>query len=127
MICTKSIGISGSLGANTAGATAYSDIVAMNHYVGYDCNLGLLVTTTTAYTSSAITITQQCSIDQANWYNPVDVYNVSTDAIYSQAAAGTAQSRFIKISPTITPFLRFKVVSGSEATVAMTLVYQEEI
>ena len=78
-------------------------------------------------TAGSITVTQQCSLNDSDWYDPLDA---SGAAVGSVAAAVTVTTgRWVSYSPVFAPYVRFKIVEGNVAAtnVSMQLLYQEEI
>lgn len=127
MICTKSIWTASDIGVTTGGSTAYSSIVDLQKYAGYDGTVSLLITTAANGSATSFAITQQCSVDKANWYTPVSAYNATVDAVYTQAATVTGHTRFVQITPVLAPYIRFKGTTNSVGTIAMSLIYQEAL
>lgn len=70
-------------------------------------------------TAGSITVTQQCSLDNETWYDPV---NSSAAAVGGVAAALTVTTgTYISFTVVVAPYIRFKVVEGNVALTAVTL------
>ena len=80
----------------------------------------------TASAGSSLALTQQCSLDDKNWYDPVDATGTATGALATAQAATTGL--YISYSPVLTPFIRFKGVQTNAitGTVTLTLIFREE-
>lgn len=77
-------------------------------------------------TAGSITITQQCSLDNITWYDPV---NASGSAVGSVASAFTVSAgTYISFTVVQSPFIRFKVVEGNVANTvcSLNLIYRFE-
>lgn len=100
-------------------ATAYSSSCKFSSCVGY---AGMLLVST----AGSITVTQQCSIDNMNWYNPVDENNSAQGQVAATVTVTTG--RYIQFNPVIAPYIRFKIVEANSAATAVTitLLFQEE-
>lgn len=77
-------------------------------------------------TAGSITVTQQCSLDDVNWYDPET----------SAGAAGAVENaitvttgRFLSFTPVLCDYIRFKVVEANVAatTVTLELSYRVEV
>lgn len=76
-------------------------------------------------TAGSITVTQQCSVDNSNWYDPVATDASALGAVCSALTVTTGT--YIKFDPVVAPYIRFKIVEGNIAAsaVTITLVNQE--
>lgn len=72
------------------------------------------------------TITQQCSFDNVNWYDPVVAAGTATGAVCTATAATTGT--YIVYTPILSPYVRFKVVETNVAalTITLHLIFREE-
>ena len=100
----------------TNGSTAYSNSVLFENAEGYCVWLFSLESA-----SGNLTVTQQCSIDNTNWFDPVDKAGTALGAI---ATAVTA-SAYIQFSPVPAPFIRLKYVAGAATTFTSKLLSVE--
>jgi len=79
------------------------------------------------YTGSlgTATITQQCSFDNINWYDPIAAAGTALGAVCTATAASTV---YISFTPVLAPFVRFKVDETNVAilTYSLTLIFREE-
>lgn len=101
----------------TTGDTVYSSEVSARNaseYAALIVDLGIA-------TGAGVTVTQQCSIDGSTWYSPVDKDNVS---VGTTGQAITAD-KYIALTPVVTPYLRYKVVSATEDTVTLKYIWRE--
>ena len=103
-------------------ATVYSDSVAFRQTTGF---AAIRVISTSAG-GGTVTITQQCSFDNKNWYEPIDTSGTALGTVYTALAATTGS--WIVFSPQMAPYIRFKVVEGGTADVTvftLDLMFQE--
>lgn len=91
--------------------TVYSGVISCPRLTGY-CAV-LLVTT-----AGSVTITQQCSKDGTTFYDAVDSDGNALGAVVSAMTVG---SKYIQFSPIIAPYIRFKIVEGNVAALAITI------
>lgn len=86
----------------------------------WDCDgsVALLVVST----AGSIAISQQCSLDGNNWYDPI-----ASGAVVGIIGTGITVTTglYITYTPVLTDYVRFKVVEEdvAETVVTMTLVY----
>lgn len=101
-------GKSVSVSQNTTG---YSD--------GFDTSMnnGFIAVLITS-SAGSITVTQQCSVDNDNWYDPVDEDGTAIGAVVSSMTVGT---KYIQFSPVMAPFSRFKIVEGNVGATTVTI------
>lgn len=98
--------------ALTNGVTAFSNSVEVNRWAGFAA-IEISANTATA------TITQQCSSDNTNWYDPVDSSGTALGAI----ATGLATTKYIEYDPVLSKYYRLKYVpSGSGAITAKLII-----
>lgn len=100
-------------------ATVYSSSIRFDACAG-DATIFLVST------AGSITVTQQCSLDDSNWYDPV---NASGSAVGSVASAFTVSAgTYITYTVVLAPYVRFKVVEGDVAAtdVSLKLIYRFE-
>ena len=92
--------------------TKYSNDMNFRRCAG---NAALFVTST----AGSITIYQQCSYDDKNWYDPIDSSGgvLGLIAGYLSSTAGS----YIPFTPVLTPQIRFKVVENGTAQTVVTL------
>jgi hypothetical protein len=102
--------------------TKYSDSITFERSVGTIGSTAVLLSYTGAGT---VTVTQQCSLDNSTWYDAVDASGTAVGAV--AAVTTTAVTRYIKYTPVVAKFIRFKVVEGNAASVvlSLTLISQE--
>ena len=77
-------------------------------------------------TAGSITVSQQCSVDDIIWYDPVDAAGNTLGTVCT--SQGVTTGRYISYSPVLTSYIRFKIVEGNTAatTVTIDLIFQEE-
>lgn len=97
-----------------SGATAYSSSGAFDTSAGYTA---ILIVST----AGSITVTQQCSVDDTNWYNPVAIDGSALGAVCSALTVTTGT--YIKFDPVVAPYIRFKIVEGSVGATAVTITF----
>ena len=106
-------------GVSLSSETKYSDAVSFRLCTG---SAALLVEST----AGSLEISQQCSLDGENWYDPVDIADLSIGLI--KIVQGVTTGSYIIFNPVIAEWTRFKVVESSAATVvSLTLVIREEV
>ena len=73
------------------------------------------------------TVTQQCSKDDHNWYDPTDGNETAIGAVCSTTT--TAVSKWIVPTLAPAPYIRFKVVSGTAGatTYSISVIFSEDI
>lgn len=104
MINNKTLEV-GALGVVLQGTTVYSAPWVFTSAKGYtSIQIGS--------TAGSIAVTQQCSMDGVNYYDPVDVNGYALGAIVTGMTVGT---KFITYDPVPAPYIRFKVVEGNVA------------
>jgi hypothetical protein len=104
--------------------TGYSDSLDISACRGYGGYLSALITVAEdGGAGTSFTITQQCSTDGTNWYDPVDTANGALGAVAATMTVGTRYARF---SYVLTKYIRFKFVEGDVAAgkVSLTLITQ---
>ena len=69
-------------------------------------------------TAGSITITQQCSIDDINWYDPT---NESGAIGAVENAITVTTGRYLSFTPILCDYIRFKIVEANVAATAVTL------
>jgi len=71
------------------------------------------------------TISQQCSYDNTNWYDPIAAAGTALGAVCTALAASTV---YISYTPVLAPYVRFKVIETNVAilTYSLTLIFREE-
>ena len=77
-------------------------------------------------TAGSITVTQQCSLDNSNWYDPV---NAAAEALGKVITTMTVTTgKWISYDSVLTPYIRFKIVETNVAATIVTLklLFQEE-
>ena len=106
--------------AVTKAGTSYSSSMKFDRCTGTVCVF--LVST-----AGSITVTQQCSMDDSNWYDPVNAAASALGAVIATMTVTTG--KWISYSPVLSPYIRFKVVEGNVAATAVTLqlMFQEEV
>jgi len=105
------------LNAVSINGTSYSSSMEFKRAAGY-CGMEIKL-------ASAIstTITQQCSIDNNIWYDPVD----ADGNALGQVCSGITADCYKQISPVIAPFIRYKIVTASAVVVTINVVSKEDI
>ncbi len=98
--------------------TSYSNISPFDRTTG-DCSV-LLVSS-----AGAITVTQQCSFNKVDWYDPIDSSGNKLGEVITGQTVTTGL--WISTNPTLAPYMRYKVVEANVAAtvVSITLMYQE--
>lgn len=101
------------------GATAYTDSVKFSHCTG-SAVLHIIST------AGTLAISQQCSMDNVNWYDPVDTAGAALGVV--KAAQGVTTGSYTAFTPVLTQYIRFKVVESTAATtVTLTLSFRLEV
>jgi hypothetical protein len=77
-------------------------------------------------TAGSLTISQQCSFDQKNWYDPTDSTGGSLGVVSGYLSPTTGV--YIPFTPVLSPYIKFKVIENGTAATAVTirLIYRLE-
>lgn len=77
-------------------------------------------------TAGQIDVTQQCSLDNENWYDPVDTSEVATGIVASNLTV--TAGKYISYTVILSPYIRFKIVEDdvAETIVTLKLIYRHE-
>jgi len=70
--------------------------------------------------AGSLTVTQQCSHDDATWYTPKDINNVSVAPIVP-AGTGSDTGRWIVFDVAFAPFIRFQCVEAGTLATNVTI------
>jgi hypothetical protein len=109
--------------AITKNTTQYTDSYDFHQCAG-DAALKIIITSSGAPT---FTISQQCSLDDVNWYNPVNEAG-ALGGIWT-AHLKTAGA-YVSFTPVMADFIRFKVTETGNVvngTVTITLISRLEV
>jgi len=71
-------------------------------------------------TAGSITITQQCSYDGTNFFDPVNTSGTASGTVATALTVTTGT--YVGFSPVLAPHVRFKVVENNTAATIVTLV-----
>ena len=93
-------------------ATGYSTAIDFRRCTG---ETAVLLKTT----AGTIAVTQQCSVDNVNWYDPTDALDIAVGSVV--AAQTVSTGRWIAFSPVPCNYLRFKIVEANSAATVVTL------
>ncbi len=69
-------------------------------------------------TAGSITVTQQCSLDDVNWYDPETAAGAAGAV---ENAITVTTGRYLSFTPVLCDFVRFKVVEANVAASVVTL------
>jgi len=73
-------------------------------------------------TAGSITVSQQCSLDNVTWYDPV---NASASALGTVGTAVTVTTgTYIAYTVVLAPFIRYKIVEDGTGATAVTIKLQ---
>ncbi len=97
------------------GATDYTDSCNIRFAQGHMSALIVLAA------ASNVTITQQCSLNDSDWYDPVDINGTALGVVY----AALTSSAYIEFSPIPAVWMRFKIVAAANSTITMTVLSKE--
>lgn len=80
-----------------------------------------------ASTAGSITVTQQCSMDNITFYDPVDTAGSALGGVRATLTVTTGV--YTAFTPVLAPWIRFKVVEGNvaETVVTVKLVHRLEV
>ena len=100
--------------------TIYSNSRRFHDCTGTAC---LLITTTS---TAEIAVTQQCSTDNKNWYDPETAAAAAGVVDSSIVAASTV---YMSYTPVLCDYIRFKVIAAEAVSnlVSLTLAYRVEV
>ena len=106
--------------------TVYSDIDAQFYKaVGF---AGALIGVYGDGGNTSMTITQQCSLNGTDWYDPKDASNTAIGSVASTftSTSGVTTWRYIQFNPVLSPQIRFKTVEGGTGNgkITIKLFYQ---
>lgn len=98
--------------------TSYSQVMDFTRCTG---EVAVLLSST----AGKITVTQQCSTDKMNWYDPTNSSGASVGLVCLNQLV--TAGRYIGYTPVLSSYMRFKVVEGNTAatTVNLVLIFQE--
>ena len=99
--------------------TVYSNTMDFSRCTG---EVAVLITST----AGKITVTQQCSIDNKNWFDPYNSSGASVGMVCLNLTVTTG--KYIAYTPVLSQYMRFKVVENNTAAtvVNLTLLFQEQ-
>jgi hypothetical protein len=102
----------------TNGTVGYSDAIDFSR-----CQGDTVVVLTN--TSGTITVAQQCSINNVDWYDPIVSAGTAAGVVYTALGVTTA---YISYSSVLSPFIRFKItkVEAGTGIVTLVLIFREE-
>lgn len=109
--CAKTISNAQAL---TNSVTSFSNAVQVKVWGGF---AALEVKANTA----TVTISQQCSVDGVNWYDPTDNAGTALGLIYT----GLSTTKYIEFSPVVTIWVRLKYVPTGSGSITANLVIVE--
>jgi hypothetical protein len=100
-------------------STAYTGVVQFHKCSG-DASV-LFIST-----AGDITINQQVSFDNRNWYDPVDNAGSAVGTIATNATVTTGT--YVSYSPVLAPYARYKIVENNTAATTVTVysIFQED-
>ncbi len=75
--------------------------------------------------SSSVTITQQASLDNSNFYDVVDSTGTALGAVASVLTSSVGV--YVQFAPVIARWNRFKIVAGAASTVSMSVIMSEQL
>jgi len=77
-------------------------------------------------TAGTLAISQQCSVDNVNWYDPFDI---TTGALGVAVAAQTVTAGVYRVyTPVLSEWARFKIIESTASTVVtLTLITRVEV
>lgn len=100
--------------ALTNGVTAFSNSVELSPWAGF-------VTVEVSANTSTTTISQQCSSDNINWYDPVDNSGNALGAIWT----GLSTTKYVQYSPVLTKYFRLKYVPTGSGSITTKITVEE--
>lgn len=101
------------------GATDYSESRPFHNCAG-DAVLFIVST------AGTLAISQQCSMNNVDWYDPVNTSDSALGVVKSAQTVTTGV--YVIFTPVISKFIRFKVTeSTAAAVVSLTLSYRLEV
>lgn len=108
----------GTAGAVAQNATEYSEVMVFSQSTG---EVAVLLVTT----AGSITVSQQCSTNNKDWYDPVDATGAAVGVVTT--AEGVTTGKWIVYTPVMSEYIRFKVVENNTAatTVTIKIIVQE--
>lgn len=113
----------GTAGAVAQAATEYSEKCSFRRLFGTTSDLVACMHVVS--TAGTITVTQQCSLNGDDWFDPVDSAGSNIGEVIS--GQGVTTGRWVSFEPVLTRWIRFKVVEDNSAatTVTLELIFKE--
>lgn len=104
--------------------TKHSDSIKFDQ-IGAEGNASVLLVSSAAGT---ITVSQQCSRDNVNWFDPQDENGAPLGQVITGLAVATT-GKWIIYNPVFAPYIRFKVVEGGvlSTNVSLRLFFQQAV
>lgn len=101
------------------GATGYSNSINTTYSDGY-------IAVRLVSTAGSVNVSQQCSIDNSTWYDPVDEDGVLLGVVASAQTVTTG--KYIQYIPVLSKYIRYKIAEqdSSDTTVTMDAIVSEE-
>jgi len=105
----------------TQASTQYTEAMVERSFRGQCAALVQVKVTSVA---PSLTIYQQCSVDDINWYTPTDSAGTSVGEV---VGSSTSTGAYRAWSVIIAPFIRFRCVENNAGAgvVTITLVFEE--
>ena len=101
------------------GETSYSDSVNFRLCTG---SAALIIIST----AGTLAISQQCSMDNNAWYDPIDTAAAALGVV--KAAQTVTAGVYVVFTPVLSEWIRFKVIESTAATtVTLKLLFREEV
>ncbi len=100
---------------NTQNSTKYTDSLIFERMTGV---AAVLITSS----AGSITVSQQCSIDNINWYDPKDNAGNAVGVIGTTLTSITT-GVYITYSPVLAKYARLKVVENNSAAANVTIQF----
>ncbi len=101
------------------GGTKYSDSMKFHACTG---SASVLIIST----AGTLAISQQCSNDNTNWYDPVDISGTALGIV--KAAQTVTTGIMVSFTPALAEWIRFKVTESTASTVvSLTLSFRTEV
>lgn len=101
------------------GGTKYSDSIKFHACTG---SASVLIIST----AGTLAISQQCSLDNVTWYDPVDISGTALGIV--KAAQTVTTGLMVAFTPSLAEWTRFKVTESTASTVVtLTVLFRTEV
>lgn len=116
---------------NIVGGQSFAAVTLAQNSTGFTSSMPFqfcngYATAKVTVSAGSVTISQQCSYDNSNWFDPVDNTNTALGVVATSMGVNAA-GRYVQYNPVLCNFMRYKIVEVNVAacTVGLTIGFQE--